>query len=137
MILVDTSGLIALLDRGEREHSRVLQAIETERGPLVVTDWVLAEADYLILRRLGRSAEKAFIDQLIAGVFLREPIGDSDLRRANDIASAISDQEIGLTDATLMALTERMGTRKVLTLDHRHFGIYRDPKGRALEMLPA
>lgn len=49
---------------------------------------------------------------------------------------ATSDQSLGLTDATLMALAERLRA-PVLTLDWRHFGLYRDRRGKPLELLPA
>ncbi len=136
MILLDTSGALALLDAGEREHGRVKQVVAATVGPLVVTDFVLAELDFLVLKRLGIAAEKELIAQLIEGVFLREPVSDGDLRRASEITTRYRDQELGLTDATLMALTERLEVRRVLTLDRRHFGVFRDARGQALELLP-
>jgi hypothetical protein len=137
VILVDTSGLLALLDRGEPEHARVTAAVRTERGPLVVTDLVLAEADFLILKRLGRKAERDFLAQLLEGVFLREAVTDVDLRRAQEIGTRYADQELGVTDTTLMALGERLRVRRVLTLDRRHFAVFRDRRGRALDLVPA
>ena len=137
MILVDTSGLLALLDRGEPEHARVTTALRRERGPLMVTDLVLAEADFLVLKRLGGAAERDFVAQVIGGVFMREAVSDVDLRRAHEICARYGDLALGLTDATLMALTERLRVRRVLTLDRRHFAAFRDHRGRALELLPA
>jgi hypothetical protein len=136
VILVDTSGLLALLDRGEPEHARVTAAVRAERGPLVVTDLVLAETDFLVLKRLGREAERDFVAQLLEGVFLREAVTDGDLRRAHEIGARHADLALGLTDATLMALGERLRVRRVLTLDRRHFAAFRDHRGRALELVP-
>jgi len=136
MILLDTSGLLALLDRGEPEHTRAHEALAKERGPLVVTDLVLAEADFLVLKRLGPTAERRFVDQLVEGVFLREPVTQADIERAVEIADQFADQQFGLTDASLMALAERLGERRVLTLDHRHFALFRTRDGKALELLP-
>ena len=136
MILADTSGLLALLDSGEPEHRLVSRAIEKERGPLVVIDVVLAETDYLIRTRLGREAARAFLDQVLEGVFLREEVTDGDLRRAAEIDDRYRDQDHGLTDACLMAVAERL-SRRVLTLDRRHFEPFRTKKGNPLELLPA
>lgn len=136
MIVLDTSGLLALLDRGEPDHARAMRAIAAHRGPLVAIDFVLAETDYLVLRRLGRRAERNFVDQLLQGVFLREPLAEADLRRAREIALRFGDQDIGLTDAAVMAVAERLGTSRVLTLDLRHFAPFRDRRGRPLELLP-
>jgi len=136
MIVVDTSGLLTLLDRGEPAHRRAHRAIARERGPLVVIDLVLAETDHLVLRRLGRAAEHAFVAQLIEGVFLREPLQDVDLARAQRILTRYADQDLGLTDASVIAVAERLRTRRILTLDQRHFGTYRDERGHGLELLP-
>jgi hypothetical protein len=136
MILVDTSGVVALLDRGEREHERVHGALTDSAEPLVTIDLVVAEADYLILTRLGRAAEREFVQQLLDGVFLREPLSDGDLRRAHEIADRFHDQDLGLTDASLMAVAERLRARGVLTLDRRHFAPFRDRRGWPLDLLP-
>jgi hypothetical protein len=136
MILLDTSGLLCLLDSGEREHRRALRSVEADPGPLITTDLVIAETDYLVLKRLGTKAERAFVTQLVAGAIQRETVTRDDLVRAQAISRRFADQGLGLTDSTLMALTERLETRKVLTLDRRHFAPFRDLRGRALEVLP-
>jgi hypothetical protein len=35
-----------------------------------------------------------------------------------------------------MAAAERLKARQVLTLDRRHFSVFRDRSGQALELLP-
>lgn len=137
MIVADTSGLLALLDAGEPEHTRTSEIVAADRGPLITTDFVLAETDYLVLRRLGGIAERAFLEQLAAGAPLREPVSDADLARALEILKQYDDQDLGLTDASLMAVAERLDVTRVLTLDRRHFAPFRDRRGRAFELLPA
>ena len=46
------------------------------------------------------------------------------------------DQDVGATDASLVVLAARDGTRKVLTLDHRHFTVLRGARGHGFELLP-
>ena len=136
MIIVDTSGLLCLLDAGEVEHALVCACVAEEPGPLVTVDFVLAETDYLVLRRLGRQAEQNFLAQVMQGAVLREAVSDDDLDRASRIIEQFGDQDLGLTDAAVMAVSERLDTLRVLTLDRRHFTPFRDRKGRALELLP-
>jgi predicted nucleic acid-binding protein len=136
VIILDTSGLLCLLDSGEKEHARAVAAVEVDPGPLVTIDFVLAETDFLVLKRLGSKAERAFISQLISGAIQREAVTPDDLVRALAISRRFHDQNLGLTDAAVMALTERLETRKVLTLDRRHFAPFRDRRGRALDLLP-
>jgi len=135
VILLDTSGLLAALDRGEPDHARVQRAIESHPGPLLVLDVVLAETDFLVLKRLGRKAERAFLDQLVGGVLHRESLRDGDLKRAREIVEWFDDQAVGLTDAALMAVAERLAV-PVLTLDRRHFVSFRTRRGKALTLLP-
>ena len=46
------------------------------------------------------------------------------------------DAEVGLTDASIVALAERYKIRRVLTLDRRHFGMFRPEGLEYLELLP-
>ena len=135
-LVVDSSGLLAAIDAGEPDHERVSELLGRDSRPLVVTDFVLAEVDYLVLRRLGAAAERALVEQVLEGILTREPVSDADLRRALEIGARYADCGLGLTDTTLMAVAERMRLRQVLTLDRRHFSVFRDRRGRALELLP-
>lgn len=136
LLVVDASGILAAVDSGERAHRSIARLLARDHRPLVTIDFVLAEADYMILTRLGGEAERAFVQQVVDGVFSREAIGEADLRRAAEIAGRYREHDLGLTDAALMAVAERLRARQVLTLDHRHFSVFRDAKGRAFELLP-
>jgi len=135
MILADTSGLLALLDEGEPAHPEVRSAVAEDGGPLLTTDLVLAETAFLIHARLGPDAERSFLRQILDGALLREPVDTPDLARAGEILTKFCDQRFGLTDAATMALAERLGV-PVLTLDRRHFGIFRDAREEPLALLP-
>ena len=107
----------------------------TESRGLLTTDLVLAETDFLVLRRLGPAAERAFLDQILAGALTREPVVAADLVRAREVLAQFADQDFGLTDATLMTLAERLRI-PVLTLDRRHFDTFRTKQGERLTLLP-
>lgn len=106
-----------------------------DSGPLLTIDLVLAETEFLVRSRLGPTAGDAFLDQVLDGAVLREPVDSSDLARARKIISKFSDQDFGLTDATLMAVAERLKA-PVLTLDRRHFGVFRTAGGDPLALRP-
>lgn len=135
MILCDTSGLLALLDDGEAAHAQVKEALGTASGPRLTIDYVLAETDYLVLKRLGAAAERRYLEQVANGAVLREPVTPEDFRRALEIAEANADLELGVTDASVMVVALRLRC-PVLTLDRRHFGAFRDERGGALTLLP-
>jgi predicted nucleic acid-binding protein len=43
---------------------------------------------------------------------------------------------LGFVDAAVVAVVERLGERKLATLDHRHFGSVRPRHADALTLLP-
>jgi len=69
-LIVDAGGLYAQADRNDPAHAAVTRILKSERGPLVTSEVAVAEADYLILNRLGIEVELAFLDDLAGGTFL-------------------------------------------------------------------
>lgn len=128
--------MLAALDAGEAAHAQVSALLASDQRQLLITDYVLAEVDFLILRRLGPQAETAMLEQVLDGTFARERVADEDLRRALEISARYAEHRLGVTDTTLMALSERLGIHEVLTLDRRHFSVFRDRRGKALRLLP-
>lgn len=137
MIIADTSGLLALFNRNEPEHEAVYAVVEKEAEPLVLSPFVLAELDYLAAARLGLAAELAILAELSSGAYLLAPFVEADLITAGNIIERYGDQQIGLTDASLLVLAERYRTRSILTLDHRHFDVLRPLAGGRLRILPS
>ena len=60
VLVVDAGALYAQADADETQHEAVSAILVHEQAPLVTTELVVAEVDYLILRRLGVTAELGF-----------------------------------------------------------------------------
>jgi predicted nucleic acid-binding protein len=136
VLVCDTSGLIAFLDRSETWHARVARAMEEDPGPFILSPYVLAEVDYLIASRLGVEAELLALEELTGPAWELAHLDRSDLRRARDVVDRYRDQDIGLADASIAVLAHRYGTRRLLTLDDRHFRVVRAIDGKPFELLP-
>jgi predicted nucleic acid-binding protein len=122
LIVVDTGGVIGLLDADDRHHRRLVQLFDAH-GPEWVLPWsVLPEVDHLARARLGASVAGAFLEDVAAGRLLVEWGNQEDLRRAATLDARYSDLELGLVDASVMAVAERLGARAIVTLDERDFG---------------
>lgn len=119
MITLDTSGILAALNRGDRDHSRARETLLTERGPLVVPAGILAEAGYMIEADLGPAVLRQFVEDADAGHY-RIDCGSSDLRRIVELLDTFEDLRLGFSDASVIACAERNGGR-VLTFDDRDF----------------
>ncbi len=136
-LIADTSGIVALYNAADAEHTAARAVLEAESDPPVVPVAILAEIDYLLQKYLGAAAALDFIDSLRRGAFALEPFTIADLERSRELVAQYASLELGLADAAVLATAERLGTRRVLTLDRRHFGVVRSRRGEALELLPA
>jgi len=63
-LLLDAGALYAQADSDDPAHEAVAAVIQGERGRLVTSQLAVAEADDLILTRLGIDVELAFLADL-------------------------------------------------------------------------
>jgi uncharacterized protein len=101
----------------------------------VVSAFVAAEADYLILSRLDVDAQAAFVEDL-ASAYRLDSLDEGGLVMAAEICRQYRDLELGLADASLVVPAEKWSTRMIATLDHRDFRVVTSTDGRAFELLP-
>ena len=78
-----------------------------------------------------------FLRNVAAGDYFVENLLPEDYGRAADICEQYADARIGFVDAAVLSVVERLGERKLATLDHRHFGLLRPRLVEALELLPS
>lgn len=120
MIVADTGGVIALLDRDDRHHGAVRRFFETD--PDWILPWaILPEVDYLAAKRLGEHVARAFVEDLREGLFAVDSNVVRDLPRAAELLTRYADLELGLVDAVVMAQAEHHGAHVIVTTDARHF----------------
>jgi uncharacterized protein len=136
MIIADTSGLVAFFNHTEPAHESVKRVVDRTAAPLVVSPYVISELDYLVATRVGVDAELAVLKELAGGAYDLATFDPSALAAAAELIARYRDQSIGVTDASIVVLADRYGTREVLTLDHRHFGVVRPLSGGRFKLLP-
>jgi predicted nucleic acid-binding protein len=134
---VDAAALYAQADADEPQHEAVARILLHEHEALVTTELVVAEADNLILSRLGVSVELAFLEDLAEGTYRVECLTAHELRTARDVVAQYRDLRLGLADASLVVLAQRYGTRRLLTFDERAFRQVRPLQGGCFVVLPA
>jgi len=136
-LLIDAGGLYAQADRADPSHAAVIEILKEERGPLVTSEAAVAEADYLILTRLGVDVELAFLDDLAEGTFLVDCLTREELGVARELARRHRDLELGLADISLAVLARRYRTRRIVTFDERAFRTVAPLQGGSFTVLPA
>ncbi len=120
MIVLDTSIVLALMDRNDNQHERVREWMESVGDELCTTPLVLAELDYLVPRRGGSAAARALREDFRDGAYTVE-WWRSALRETIEATRLYESIGLGLTDASLIALAARLDTTSIATLDERHF----------------
>lgn len=133
--VVDTGPLYAATDLDDDDHAVSVAALQRTDLELVIPALVVAEATYLVGRRLGPKAEASFLRGL--GQFEVEPPRSGDWQRIAELVDEYADLPLGGTDASVIALAERLDTSMVMTLDRRHFTVVRPRHCEALDLLPA
>jgi predicted nucleic acid-binding protein len=125
-VFVDTSCWIAVADRSERHHAKVVAIYEDFlKGStiLVTSDLVIAETQILLRRRLGYDAARLFLDGVNNSPSINLVFLDSATElAAKEILHKFSDQELSFTDATSFAIMRAAKINTAFTLD-QHFAM--------------
>jgi predicted nucleic acid-binding protein len=124
VLVADTGAVLALLDRGDRDHDAV-RALFTESPGSWILPWaILPEVDYLASTRLGERAHRLWLDDLAGGALAVEWGRHDDLSGAHALIQKYASLDMGLVDAVVMITAERFEA-DIATLDLRHFGAVR------------
>lgn len=103
---------------------------------LVTFATVLAEAGYLLDSYGGPPAEARFLQGVASGDFELVDVTAEDCARMAELVASYDDLRLGSTDASVIALAERLNITEVATLDRRHFTAVRPRHVDSLTLLP-
>jgi uncharacterized protein len=134
LAIVDAGPLYAAADADDLDHEASLRALSRADLRLVVPALVVAEATYFVGRRLGAIAESSFLRGL--GALDVEGPSTEDFVRMAELVEQYADFPLGGTDASVIALAERLEAPIVVTLDRRHFAAVRPRHRDALDLVP-
>ncbi len=135
-LVLDTSGILALADARDPAHVRAEAAAE-HHDDLIVPAFVLVEVDHWFRKAgAGASAFAQFASDIRAGAYRLELPTEEDLSRAAELGEIYADLDLGLVDASVIALFERLRVESVLTLDRRDFPVLRPRHCPPLHLLP-
>jgi uncharacterized protein len=133
-VLLDTSPLVAILDRRDSEHDRCVEILSRIEGPLLTCWPVITEAAWLLKH------DAIAVRQLLSGprraAFTILDLVDGDLQEIDRLFGQYLDLGPQLADLALLFLAEREGLDTVFTLDRRDFSAFRLKGRRRLRLLP-
>ena len=134
LAIVDAGSLYAAADSDDHDHVASLATLSRPDLRLIVAALAIAEATYFVGRRLGPTAERAFLSGL-GELDVEGPTGE-DFARMAELVEQYEDFPLGGTDASVIALAERLDAPVIITLDRRHFATVKPRHRDAFELLP-
>jgi predicted nucleic acid-binding protein len=135
VLVVDSGALLSALDRRDAHHGACSRLVRAERV-LVIPAPVLVEVDYWCAQKGLDEAFDDVLREVQLGVMRVEELTFEDRARVLDLRSTYRDMRVGFVDAAILAIVERLGERKLATLDRRHFAVMHPRHVDALELLP-
>ncbi|MEV4064842.1 type II toxin-antitoxin system VapC family toxin [Nonomuraea dietziae] len=136
MLLCDTGVLLAAGNVKDEHHHACLKLLRQAGGPLLVPSPVMGEVGYLLESRVGPQAEVTFLKSFGGNGFHVAELEEEDLPRMAELVERYIDLPLGLVDAAVIAIAERLGLGEVATVDHRHFRVVRPRHVKAFRLLP-
>jgi predicted nucleic acid-binding protein len=133
-LLVDTGVLFALADRRDAWHKKVRAYLESSLDTLLAPVTILPEVAYLLRHRIGTHAERAFIASLADGELAVEELTRRDWKRTEALMSTYD--ALGLVDASIVAVAERLKLNMLATTDRRDFSIVRPAHIERFTLVP-
>lgn len=134
LAIVDSGPLYAAVDADDDDHERSVAVLMRSDLHLVIPTLVVAEVTYLVGSRLGFGVESKFLSGL-AEVAVEAPFSE-DWPRIAALVEQYGDLPLGGTDASVVALAERLNADTIITLDRRHFSSIRPQHRRSFRLLP-
>ena len=123
-ILIDAGPLIALFDKDDNFHKKMIDFIRTKKYKFITTTAVLAEVSHML--DFNTQAQILFFEWVMKeGVIIQE-IQQQDISRIIELTKKYSDRPMDFADATLVIAAEKTGIKKIISIDS-DFDIYRLP----------
>jgi len=124
-VALDTGVMVSAADRDEPRHRDCAEVLRAHHGELVITAPVVAETAWMIESRLGPAAEARFLGLVTTGELEVIDLTLDDYARCVELIETYADLGLGLVDASVVTIAERLGITAIATLNHRDFQVVR------------
>jgi uncharacterized protein len=136
VILVDTGPMVALIDAGQGEaHLRCVEAYRNLTAPMLTTWCCFTEAMYFLYELRGWSAQAVLWQFIERGALELHAADVTEQQRIKALMEKYRDVPMDLADASLVALAQTRGIRRIFTLDS-DFYVYRLNGRDSFEVIP-
>ncbi len=136
MIVVDTGVVFGAADRDDPDHAGCAAVLTEHAGELVIPTPVIVETSWLVADRLGAAAEVGFLQSVNSGELRRVDLDATDWDRVVELVERYADLNLGLVDASVVTVAERLRIVTLATLNHRDFTVVRPGHCDSFELIP-
>ena len=134
-MITDTGVVYAAMDRDDPSHQACVELLNRTGDPISVPGPVLVELDWL-----GASRGVPVLDPTLASVengsIVVIDLSAVDYVRIRELCRQYHDLGLGIVDASVVAVAERLGEDTIATLDHRHFSVVRPRHTASFTLVP-
>jgi predicted nucleic acid-binding protein len=123
-VLVDAGPLIALFDRSDAYHEKIVSFIREIPCRFVSTLAVLMEVSHML--NFSVKAQIDFFEWVLRRGLSLETIDQNDISRVISLTKKYADLPMDFADATLVVAAEKTGIRQIVSIDS-DFDVYRLP----------
>ena len=133
--LFDTGFLLAVLNVEDEFYESCVVIYEKENRA-ILPEVVIPELAYMVMRDLGYEALVKFLRSVVDGDFILARTELQDLKRAAEVLEKYADSRADFVDCVIVAIAERFNIKRILTVDRRHFNMFRPKHCDAFEIVP-
>jgi predicted nucleic acid-binding protein len=124
------------MDPRDGAHDRCARLLDDAYERRVIPSPVLVELEFWCAKSLPPGAFCGVLEEIDENRLYVADLLPEDYRRVKKLLETYADLRVGLVDAAILAIVERLREPKLATLDHRHFTVMRPRHVEALELLP-
>lgn len=122
--LIDTGFMLAVLAHNDPHHE-ACRLVALQEPSALIPSVVLPELAYMIIRNMERKTLITFMRELLTDESQVVDATTEDFVRAMEIMEKYFDANLDFVDCTIMAMAERLGISRILTVDRRDFSMFR------------
>jgi predicted nucleic acid-binding protein len=136
-LVCDTGPLVAALNDRDTYHEAAVELFDSFDGDLVVPSLVVTEVCYLAQTQIGPQAEAGFVDSIASRELTVADLTEQDWKRVAELVHQYSGFPLGVADASVIAVAERLGVKQIASIDRRHMLAVKPTHCDAFTLLPA
>jgi hypothetical protein len=123
-ILIDTGPLIALFDKDDKYHKKIIDFIKNKNYKFISTTAVLTEVTHML--DFNVNVQILFLEWVMKEGLIIHEIKQENIIRIIELTKKYCDRPMDFADATLVIAAEQTGIKKIISIDS-DFDIYRLP----------